>query len=332
MTDELEVTARMVVDSVDVQLGYWDRRLRCRFANSAYSRWYGKPSQQIVGMSLQALLGPLYEANELHIKAALAGKKQSFERTFQLPGGEFRSVLVTYYPHLVQGKVEGFFVHVTDVTRLKRLEQELQHAKEEAQRLATHDFLTGLPNRVLLMDRIASGMAHVRRNGGLLGLVAIDLDRFKSINDTHGHGAGDRVLQEVAARMRSVRRDPDTLARFGGDEFILIANQLTSSEAALRVVGRLREAVCRPLQLPESTLTPSLSCGIALFPISAGDETELMCRADAALYEAKRKGRGCDVLAPVLPASTQRSGTVEHRQAGIAPTILAGLLDLPGSA
>src|SRR5581483_12072923 len=148
-----------VVDNVDVMLGYWDRNLKCQFANAAYQVWFGKSRRDLLGSSIQDLLGPLYEMNLPYILAALEGKAQVFERTIPLPDGSTRHSLASYYPDIVNGEVCGFTVQVTDVTRLKRLEFELQEAKNRAELMATHDFLTGLPNRVLLMDRIEIAMA-----------------------------------------------------------------------------------------------------------------------------------------------------------------------------
>jgi len=291
MPQDLIDIAMKVVDNVDVMLGYWDRDLRCRFANAAYQVWFGKSRQDLLGSPIQDLLGPLYEMNRPYILAALDGKTQVFERAIPLPDGSTRHSLAAYYPDIVNGVVCGFTVQVTDVTRLKRLEFELQEAKIRAELMATHDFLTGLPNRVLLMDRIASAMARVRRSAGLFGIVAIDLDGFKAINDTYGHDAGDGVLREVASRMKGAIRATDTISRLGGDEFIFLLNDVATTEAVTSAIQHMMDAVSQPLQFKTVTITPGLSCGISIYPTNGTTEKDLLARADAALYEAKRLGK-----------------------------------------
>jgi len=291
MPQDLIDIAMKVVDNVDVMLGYWDRDLRCQFANAAYQVWFGKSRQELLGRSIQDLLGPLYELNRPYILAALDGKVQVFERAIPLPDGSIRHSLAAYYPDIVNGTVCGFTVQVTDVTRMKRLEIELQEAKNRAEVMATHDFLTGLPNRVLLMDRIAIAMARVRRRGGLFGIIAIDMDGFKAINDTYGHDRGDDVLREIARRMKAAIRSTDTISRLGGDEFMLLVNDVGTIDGLRSAIQHFLDAVCQPMQVGDLAMTPSLSCGVAVFPTNGTKEKELMSKADAALYEAKRRGK-----------------------------------------
>jgi len=291
MPQDLIDIAMKVVDNVDVMLGYWDRDLRCQFANAAYQVWFGRSRQELLGSSIQDLLGPLYELNRPYIQAALEGKVQVFERAIPLPDGSVRHSLASYYPDVVGGTVCGFTVQVTDVTRLKHLEIELQEAKKRAELMAAHDFLTGLPNRVLLMDRIAIAMARVRRAGGLFGIIAIDMDGFKPINDTYGHDRGDDVLREIAGRMKAAIRSTDTIARLGGDEFILLVNDVATLEDLRSAIQHFLGAVCQPMQVAAVSMTPSLSCGVAVFPTNGTQEKELMTKADVALYAAKKQGK-----------------------------------------
>ncbi|WP_263377032.1 GGDEF domain-containing protein [Granulicella aggregans] len=295
--DEVEI-AMKVVDNVDALLGYWDRDLRCRFANAAYGVWFGRTRDELVGLTMEEVLGePLFDMNHNHALAALAGEIQVFERAIMLPDGSIRNSLASYIPDIRDGVVLGFSVQVTDVSRMKSLELELKEAKRQAEVLATHDFLTGLPNRVLLSESIRHALAEVHRKGGSFGVVAIDFDGFKAINDTYGHQGGDKFLQEMAARMKSGIRDGDTVTRLGGDEFVLLVNEAKKSEDVMLTVRRLFDSVRRPLCLEGGSMIPSLSAGIAVFPVDGVSETELMAKADAALYEAKRKGKNRFVLA-----------------------------------
>jgi diguanylate cyclase (GGDEF)-like protein/PAS domain S-box-containing protein len=289
--------ALKVVDHVDALLGYWDRDLRCRFANAAYRTWFGRNRDDILGMSMQELLGPLFELNLPHVLKVLGGEVQIFEREIPLPDGSVRHSLASYYPDIVGEEVIGFSVQVADVTRMKELERELQAAKLKAEMLAHHDFLTGLPNRVRLEDTIAFGISQAEKSGSLVGVASIDMDGFKQINDTHGHKTGDEFLREVAVRMKSVLRGVDTVARHGGDEFIFVARELDTVESLRRVVERLVYAVCRPWMYQGVVLIPSRSCGVSCFPADGRSTEELLAAADSAMYQAKKMGKNQIVFA-----------------------------------
>jgi diguanylate cyclase (GGDEF)-like protein/PAS domain S-box-containing protein len=289
--------AMKVIDHVDAMLGYWDRDLRCRFVNAAYPAWFGRSREEILHMSKKELLGPLFESHLPHIMGVLNGEVQVFERDITLPDGSLRHCLVSYYPDILNGVVQGFSVQAADVTRMKNLELELQEANRQAELLATHDFLTGLPNRVLLMDRISSAMTRAERAGGVVGVVAIDIDGFKAVNDNYGHEVGDGVLKKIAHRMTTAIRATDTVTRLGGDEFLFLATEAKGVEGLESAIVRLQRAVHQPLEFREITLTPSISCGVAVFPCHGMSATELLASADSALYQAKRRGKSCFVFA-----------------------------------
>lgn len=280
------------VDHIDAMIAYWDLGRVCRFANAAYRRWFGKGRDEVVGLTMEEFLGPtLYEMNRTHIDGAYAGDEQVFERAVSLPGGGVRHSLATYTPHVSEGKVQGIFVHVADVTPLKHLEQELKEAKERAEELASHDYLTGLPNRVLLTDQISAAIARAKRNAEIVAIMMIDMDGFKLVNDTYGHGAGDRLLVETAGRMKNAVREMDTVTRYGGDEFLITAPQLNSESHAASIATRLLAMVREPFHLEEALLEPSFSVGIALFPPDGATPDELIRHSDSALYTAKRRGK-----------------------------------------
>ncbi len=297
MPNELFIVALKVVDNVDAMLAYWDRDLRCKFANAAYQTWFGRSRDEILGIEMKELLGPLYELNLPHIRAALGGEVQVFEREIPLPDGTIRQSLASYYPDIVDGEVVGFSVQVADVSRLKELERQLLTAKLEAEKLATHDFLTGLPNRVLLSESVSSAMARARRNGNLCGVALIDFDAFKDVNDTHGHKAGDAFLKEVARRMQGATRGSDTVVRLGGDEFILVVTDVDTMEQLQQAIGRVIEAVCETWEHEGTPIVPSLSCGVAAYPHHADSAEGLVQAADSAMYRAKGAGKCRVVLA-----------------------------------
>ncbi|WP_374562250.1 diguanylate cyclase domain-containing protein [Ideonella sp.] len=288
-----------LVDHLDAMVAYWDADQVCRFANQAYQQWFGRGRQELLGVTLKELLGPLYEKNLPFIEAAYRGEKQVFERAIPRPDGHgSRHSLATYIPRLVDGRVVGIFVHVADVEPLKRLELELKAAKDRAEDMATHDFLTGLPNRVLLEAKIDDAIAHARRAGQKLYLLTIDLDNFKAINDSHGHAAGDRFLVEVSSRLKTCVREYDTLSRVGGDEFVLLTADVQSAEEVDALATRLLESAARPYAIGDVVAKPGLSIGVAWFPEHGADREALMQASDRALYEAKGAGRNCFRLAP----------------------------------
>jgi diguanylate cyclase (GGDEF)-like protein len=182
------------------------------------------------------------------------------------------------------GKIVGVTALMTDITERKQMEQKLEE-------MATHDYLTGLPNRVLLLDRftIASAMAH--RNKVRLAVMTLDLDNFKSINDTLGHAAGDQVLKKVGARLRGIIRASDTLARIGGDEFVLVMLESNHKNDALAIAQKILDAFAEPLLIDGRQVQASTSIGIAIYPEDAEDLETLIKKSDAAMYYSKGHGR-----------------------------------------
>ena len=175
-------------------------------------------------------------------------------------------------------------------SRTAALADSLTLANEELTQLALHDTLTGLPNRILLADRIAQAMSKVTEQGGCFSLMFIDLDGFKPVNDAFGHHLGDRLLREVAMRLREQLRSQDTLARIGGDEFVLLVRLLEPDDApqvAARQVGLLSKA----FRVDDHDLLISASVGIALYPGNGLTAEELLMNADAAMYHAKGAGK-----------------------------------------
>ena len=168
---------------------------------------------------------------------------------------------------------------------------ERKQAEEEIKRLAFYDTLTGLPNRMLLNDRLQQALAAARRNSCQVALMFIDLDRFKQVNDTLGHDVGDELLQQAAVRMKGCVRESDTVARIGGDEFIVLLRTVDTAQDAINVAEKVRAVLHRPLELAGQQLEVSCSIGIALYPTHGNDAVELSKHADIAMYRAKDSGR-----------------------------------------
>jgi len=286
-----------VADSIDAMLGYWDRELRCRYANAAYKTWFGRSPDTMEGIPMQELLGPLFELNLPFIQGALEGRKQSFERLIPLPDGTVRYSLASYFPDVTDGTLRGFSVHVADITGIKLREWELQEACSRAEESATRDFLTGLPNRVNLLSRIHEATASAAKTGMLAAVVTMDLDNFKPLNDTYGHLFGDRVLQIVGARMLSSLRDRQRIKRLGGDEFVLIVPNARTRMGVAQMVRRLQETVCQPCVVKGVPVTLGLTCGVSLFPEDGSTAEALLSRSDEALFLAKKRNKGGIVFA-----------------------------------
>lgn len=175
--------------------------------------------------------------------------------------------------------------------RLRRALGESREAEGRIRHLAQHDPLTDLPNRALFSDRLDQALANAKRDGQLLAVMFMDLDGFKRINDNLGHGIGDCLLQQVALRLRHSLRESDTVARVGGDEFILLLRNITDAPDALAVAQKLGAALAAPFEIEGHAIQISASVGIALYPEHGLGSIELLKHADEAMYEAKRAGR-----------------------------------------
>ena len=182
------------------------------------------------------------------------------------------------------GKPEWMFGTHQDITGRKMVEERIQH-------LASHDALTGLAGLRLANERLVWSLGLARRNKGLTAVMFIDLDGFKSVNDTLGHEAGDFVLKAIARRIASCTRETDTVARIGGDEFILIATALRSKTDAAEIAGKIIRTVSEPVLFDGQKTAVGASIGIALFPLDSEDKDELIRKADAAMYQVKAAGK-----------------------------------------
>jgi diguanylate cyclase (GGDEF)-like protein len=176
-------------------------------------------------------------------------------------------------------------------TLVQRKTLELEEKARSLEHLANHDLLTGLPNRKLFFDRLKQALRRVSRSGELLAVLYIDLDQFKQINDSFGHGMGDEVLKEVTKRLRTAVREQDTIARLGGDEFAVVMETLKEPESTMHCVKRLQEALREPLSVQQVQFSISISIGISLYPQDGQDAHTLLRNADTAMFKAKEAGR-----------------------------------------
>ena len=198
------------------------------------------------------------------------------------------------------------------VAERESLEAELDaahKAKEELRSLAYHDDLTGLPNRSLLYDRLGLAITHSHRQASHLAVLFLDLDDFKAVNDSLGHGSGDRLLAEFANRVRSSVRAGDTVARLGGDEFIVLLDSVTGAEDAALVAAKVLDAVRAPFRLDGHEVRIGTSAGVSVYPGDGTSPDELLRVADAAMYRDKRRATTPDpALAPPVVKDDEMNG------------------------
>ena len=278
---------QLFADNIPAMTVSWDEDLRCRFASKVYTEFFGYDAEQIIGKHMREISGAeVFREVESHFVQVLQQRQITYNRTCRLPNGELRYLQVNLLPHIgEQGKVLGVFDVTTDITEHKL-------AEERIQRIAHHDSLTGLPNRLLFNDRLEQAISLARRRKRQFALLYLDLDKFKPVNDTLGHTAGDQLLKDVAGRIRQQVRESDTLARVGGDEFIIILLDIARREEAETVARKIIAALAVPFQIgsPKVSVSIGASIGIAHYPVDALSADALVKAADAAMYRAKETG------------------------------------------
>jgi diguanylate cyclase (GGDEF)-like protein/PAS domain S-box-containing protein len=268
-----------------------DHQGLCRFANPAMLKMLGYTEAEVLGKSLHALFlhhhadGSVYPEQESLVFQVLSdGHARGGEAWFWRKDGSGFPVDITVVPTVLHEGMPGALVAFRDITERKQSEERMRHQ-------AQHDALTNLPNRALLNDRLQQALTCAKRNKQRVGLMFINLDHFKAINDAQGHVVGDWLLQQVTKRMLECVRDSDTVARTGGDEFVVLLRVIDSAEDAVMVAEKIRVALNQPFDLAQQRLNISCSIGISVYPELAKDETEMMNYADIAMYQAKQKGR-----------------------------------------
>ncbi len=284
--------------------GGWDTEPRIWFANQGLMRITGRPAEELVGHTLAALA---FAPDDL---AVLEGLRRNIAdgRAFQAEatalraggGGEYALEL-----HVMPAAAESGGASPSGAPADSRhwigIVRDVSERKTQVaalRRQALHDALTDLPNRVLLYDRLEQEILKSARSGGTLGLLFMDLDRFKEINDTFGHHCGDLLLRQVGPRLRSQLRASDTVARLGGDEFAILAPALPDVAAAIGMARALLDSLQRPFAVEGQELTVGASVGIVLCPEHGSDASTLMRRADVAMYVAKQGERPYEVYTP----------------------------------
>jgi diguanylate cyclase (GGDEF)-like protein/PAS domain S-box-containing protein len=255
--------------------------------NRAFSLVTGYPAAEVTGRNASLL------ASGRHSREFFGGMWRSVLETGYWSGeiwnkrrnGEiFPEWLSLSSVRDAQGRVTHLVGIFSDISERKAAEARIAF-------LAHHDALTGLPNRLLLKDRMEQAIVHCERSGNKVALLFVDLDRFKAVNDTFGHPVGDALLRDTAQRLLACVRDSDTISRHGGDEFLVVLTDLQSSEVPAQIAGKIMAALGQPFHIETHEAAISASVGIAVYPEDGSDFGELLKKADIAMYHAKEAGR-----------------------------------------
>jgi len=271
-------------------------------ANREFLRIFGYSIEACVGSNLFDLIVPegrMHET-EMLMHTVEAEGRASIESVRHASTGEALDVSIVVTPVRLGAGRSGHAVTYRDIRQEKRMQARLQHT-------ALHDPLTGLANRVLFLDRLTLTMARLRRRPDRnFAVIFLDLDRFKQVNDTWGHAAGDMLLLAVTARLRACLRPQDTIARFGGDEFALVLDEAGDTEDVDCLARRIQNELQQPVDIGGGEVCVSASMGIALGSVAYNDVEDILRDADAAMYRAKENGRARHEFFAAEGAATPR--------------------------
>jgi diguanylate cyclase (GGDEF)-like protein/PAS domain S-box-containing protein len=261
-----------------------DRKGRIRRVNRAFTNLTGLEESRVRRLAFSDTIREKDRARALSaLRAARRGEARTIEAGLRSEQEEQVDVELTSVPIVVLGRVVGTHQIARDIRGRKETDRKLQAR-------ALLDYLTGLPNRALFQDRLRHALDRGRRTGQMVGLLYLDLDRFKQVNDTAGHEAGDLLLQTVASRLESILRDGDTVARLGGDEFAILLEDMADEKEAIVAARRVADLLSKPVRLEVGDVNAGGSVGVVISRTLTESPEELVRRADLAMYEAKRRG------------------------------------------
>ena len=258
-----------------------------RYVNPAFVRVTGYTAGEALGRNCRFLQGEDRDQPDLEVLHKALKEEREVRvtlRNYRKDGSRFWNELSVSPMRDAGGRVTHFVGEMVDVTTRREAEEQLQHQ-------ATHDPLTGLPNRNLLTDRLMQAISHAQRYQRMIAVAFLDLDKFKHINDTLGHDAGDQLLKIVADRLSGCVRDSDTVARLGGDEFVLVLDDQANEGITCHAMQRVLSSIAQPMEIAGREMTITCSIGFAIYPQDGRDAETLIRNADTAMYRAKELGR-----------------------------------------
>ena len=296
-TRDSERRLKLLTDHVPVVIVYIDREHRYQFINATFEKWFGRSRKESMMQSIRDVLGEeAYQLREAYLQRAFSGEEVEYEFTIDGEGEAGRRAFQTsYVPDVGEsGTVEGVYGLIHEITKTKAVHTALQFA-------AATDILTGIANRRRFDEQLELSMQRTRAARAPMALAYLDIDRFKAINDSLGHQAGDAVLQEFAARLvRSVRAS-DLVARLAGDEFVIVFEGVNGAAEVRQIGAKIIDAIRQPFELAGGPLPVTTSIGIAIFREGALTPAQLLDLADQALYAAKGQGRDGVALIEAAP-------------------------------
>jgi diguanylate cyclase (GGDEF)-like protein/PAS domain S-box-containing protein len=294
---------RLVANS-PAGLALWDLELRCVHVNQAFARAAGMAPAQCIGRDLADVLPHLPQATLGTLRRSPAEAEPLPDVELSEDGTDWLASFFAVRSN--EGAVIGLGAVVNDITERKRLEESLAHR-------ASHDVLTGLPNRRLFVERVAAAASRSRRAACVTGVLFVDLDGFKQVNDDLGHAAGDELLVEAARRIRTALRPSDAVGRLGGDEFGIVCEDLAHQRDGVAVAERVLAALSEPVRLGERQVVTGASVGLAFTTDRATDAEALLRHADTAMYRAKQQGGGrWEIFDRAMRTRLKRRFAFEH--------------------
>jgi diguanylate cyclase (GGDEF)-like protein/PAS domain S-box-containing protein len=302
---ESEKRMRSVLDNVSDGLVTIDQSGVIETANPAVVKLFGYSEQELIGQPSDIVIATTHRSafdnylqRRLKLDIPVSGAHETMGK--RKNGSLFPLEFVVSSMQI--GSRHLFIATLRDISERKAHTDALEYQ-------ALHDALTGLPNRSLFGDRLRQALLAARRNQKMFGVLLLDLDRFKDVNDALGHDRGDSLLQEVTARLRGVLRATDTIARLGGDEFAVLTTDAKHPDDVVASAKKILASLEGPFSIADQLVETSASIGIAMYPVHGDDPSTLLRRADVAMYVAKRSGGGHAVYAPEQEAQTlRRSG------------------------
>jgi diguanylate cyclase (GGDEF)-like protein/PAS domain S-box-containing protein len=293
-----------VMEAIGYGVLFMDSSQRARIANRAFREMWGMPDELFDGNpTFRDLINfnrynDVYDVQEEEFDGFVDSRVAKVRKGGSGPG-EFRrkNGLVFEYQCVVlpdNGRMLTYF----DITKHKNTEAELASALKKVSDLANRDALTGLPNLRLFQERLLSTLSISKRKGWKAAVMFIDLDGFKNVNDSYGHEAGDKILKRVAQRLLKNVRKADTVARIGGDEFLIIQTEVNDKAAAAHVAGKIVQQLAAPFDLDENQILIGASIGIAMYPAHGDNSRDLIKKADNAMYQTKTHGKRGYTFAP----------------------------------
>lgn len=312
---ESEKRMRSVLDNVSDGLATIDHTGTIETANPAVVKLFGYSEQELAGQQAGVLIATTHRSafdnylmRRLKLDIPVSGAHETMGK--RKNGSLFPLEFVV--SSMQVGARQLFIATLRDISERKAHTDALEYQ-------ALHDALTGLPNRSLFGDRLRQALLGARRNQRMFGVLLLDLDRFKDINDALGHDRGDSLLQEVTARLRGVLRATDTIARLGGDEFAVLTTDAKNPDDVVAGARKILAALEGPFAIGDQMVETGASIGIAMYPVHGDDPSTLLRRADVAMYVAKRAGGGYAVYQPEQEAQTlRRSGLAGELRRAIA--------------